>query len=81
MVLIFTVKLYNLIQEKVDARYNWWGSDNNPINKVYGNVNVTPWLVSNPAPTVTSTDPANNSTKHSSKQSYKNNLQPTNHGG
>ncbi|MDP1552998.1 MAG: chitobiase/beta-hexosaminidase C-terminal domain-containing protein [Methanobacteriaceae archaeon] len=28
----------------VDARYNWWGSNNNPISKVVDTV-VTPWLV------------------------------------
>jgi len=28
----------------VDARYNWWGSNNNPISKVVNTV-VTPWLV------------------------------------
>ncbi len=28
----------------VDARYNWWGSNNDPISKVV-NTEVTPWLV------------------------------------
>ena len=28
----------------VDARYNWWGSNNDPISKVVNTV-VTPWLV------------------------------------
>jgi len=31
----------------VDANYNWWGSNNNPSNYVYGNVNLTNWLILN----------------------------------
>ena len=29
----------------VDAQYNWWGSNSDPTSKVYGNVDVNPWLV------------------------------------
>ncbi|AEG18344.1 beta strand repeat-containing protein [Methanobacterium paludis] len=29
----------------VDARYNWWGSNDNPSNHVSNDVNVSPWLV------------------------------------
>jgi hypothetical protein len=29
----------------VTATLNWWGSNNNPITKVYGTVNITPWLI------------------------------------
>ena len=29
----------------MDAQYNWWGSNKNAISKVYGNVDVSPWLV------------------------------------
>ena len=29
----------------MDAQYNWWGSNKNPISKVYGDVDVSPWLV------------------------------------
>ena len=29
----------------VNAKCNWWGSNNNPANNVYGNVAVNPWLV------------------------------------
>ena len=31
----------------MDAKYNWWGSNANPTSKIYGNVNVTPWIVLN----------------------------------
>ena len=31
----------------VDARYNWWGSNRNPSNRVSGNVLVDPWLIAN----------------------------------
>ena len=41
----------------VNAKYNWWGSNSNPSNKVYGDVTVSPWLA-NPI-TVTSTNPVN----------------------
>ena len=43
--------------ETVNAKYNWWGSNSNPTNKMYGNVNVSPWLT-NPL-TVTSISPIN----------------------
>lgn len=29
----------------IDAKYNWWGSNKNPLSKVSGNVVVTPWLI------------------------------------
>ena len=29
----------------VNAQLNWWGSNANPSNNVYGTVTVTPWLV------------------------------------
>jgi predicted outer membrane repeat protein len=29
----------------VNAQYNWWGSNANPSNNIYGNVTVAPWLV------------------------------------
>ncbi len=32
-------------QGRVDARYNWWGSNRDPASKVSGNVLVRPWLV------------------------------------
>ena len=42
--------------KNVDARYNWWGSNNNPSSLVYGNVTVTPWLLK----IVSSVNPINN---------------------
>lgn len=30
---------------RVDARYNWWGSNRDPSNRVSGNVIVRPWLI------------------------------------
>ena len=29
----------------VTAKLNWWGSNSNPVSKVQGTVNITPWLV------------------------------------
>ena len=29
----------------VDAKYNWLGSNTTPISKVYGSVDVSPWLI------------------------------------
>ncbi len=29
----------------VNAMYNWWGSNSNPSTRVYGSVDVNPWLV------------------------------------
>ena len=29
----------------VTAALNWWGSNSNPITKVYGTVNIKPWLI------------------------------------
>ncbi len=29
----------------MNAMYNWWGSNSNPISKVYGTVDVNPWLI------------------------------------
>jgi methionine-rich copper-binding protein CopC len=40
----------------VNATYNWWGSNNNPLSYVYGNVTVTPQLIS----IVSSVDPLRN---------------------
>ncbi|MCK9150408.1 Ig-like domain repeat protein [Methanobacterium alcaliphilum] len=31
--------------EKVDARCNWWGSNESPASRVKGPVNFTPWLI------------------------------------
>ena len=31
----------------VDAQYNWWGSNSDPSSKVWGDVDVSPWLVLN----------------------------------
>ncbi len=31
----------------MNTMYNWWGSNSNPISKVYGTVTVSPWLVLN----------------------------------
>ena len=28
----------------IDAKYNWWGSNNNPSSNVYGNVDCSKWL-------------------------------------
>jgi hypothetical protein len=43
------------VNGSVDAALNWWGSNADPSNKVYGNVTVTPWLASDNTlpPTVT----------------------------
>ena len=32
-------------QGSVDAKYNWWGSNDDPSSKVSGGVDVSPWLV------------------------------------
>ena len=29
----------------IEAQYNWWGDNNDPSSKVFGDVNVTPWLI------------------------------------
>jgi hypothetical protein len=29
----------------VTAKLNWWGSNNNPISKVQGTLNIIPWLI------------------------------------
>ena len=31
----------------VNAQYNWWGNNSDPIGKVYGAVTIIPWLVLN----------------------------------
>lgn len=36
----------------VDASLNWWGSNDDPSGNVYGNVNVTPWIIITAPPTV-----------------------------
>jgi predicted outer membrane repeat protein len=41
-------EIYNTftnINDHLDARYNWWGSNLNPSNKVSSNVDASPWLV------------------------------------
>ena len=45
----------------IDAKYNWWGSNNNPTSNVYGGVNISPWeLYVNPK--ITSVSPKNGAT-------------------
>ena len=29
----------------VTAKLNWWGSNSNPLSKVQGTVNITPWII------------------------------------
>lgn len=46
--------IYSIINQAVnpiDASNNWWGSPDDPIEKVRGPVNVTPWLNDDPNPT------------------------------
>ena len=47
--------IYNL-NGTVDAILNWWGSNNSPIENVFGNVTLAPWYVK----IVSSVNPANN---------------------
>lgn len=44
-----------------NAESNWWGSNNNPSSKVYGDVNITPWLTT--PLVVTNFVPTNNAIK------------------
>jgi hypothetical protein len=44
-----TYDVYNQSAFTIQAQNNWWGSSNGPnINKIFGNVNYTPFLNSNP---------------------------------
>lgn len=48
----------------VDAEYNWWGSNNSPSAKFYGNVDYSPWIKDIAGkPTVNSINPLNGTTK------------------
>ena len=37
--------IYSGNNSNVTALYNWWGSNNNPQNLVYGNINITKWVI------------------------------------
>ncbi len=39
--------IYCVPGKAVNATLNWWGSNNHPNSKVFGNVTVNPWLVLN----------------------------------
>lgn len=37
--------IYDVENGFVDATLNWWGSNNDPISYIYGNVIVDPWII------------------------------------
>jgi parallel beta-helix repeat protein len=39
----YEVKNYS--NNTIDVRYNWWGSNLNPSSRMYGSVNVSPWII------------------------------------
>ena len=39
--------IYSDSETSQNAQFNWWGSNSDPSSRVVGNVDVTPWLVSN----------------------------------